>query len=224
MQAHASTLVTVGIPALAVLVIALGMWAVRASAPAALGRVLLSTLAWLLCFGGLAASGVLARFDLRPPPAALMMAATLVAGVALGRSRLVGAVAATVPLWGLVLSQAFRLPLELVMHEAALERVMPNALSFSGYNFDVVTGATAIPVALALRAGAPRALAFAWSVLGSACLVVIAAIAIATSPMLAALGPNELNSWVTQLPFVYLPTVLVVFAIAGHFAVFRALR
>jgi hypothetical protein len=224
MQTHVSTLVTFGIPALALAVIALGLNAVRRAAPAALPRASLIVAAWVALFGALAASGLLAQFDRRPPPIVFMMAATIFGGILLGRSALVGRIVQTVPLWALVLAQSFRLPLELVMHQAALERVMPNALSFSGYNFDIVTGATAIVVALALRTGAPRKLAFAWSVLGSACLVAIAVIAIVTSPMLAALGPHEVNTWVARLPFVYLPTVLVTFAIAGHFAVFRALE
>ena len=58
------------------------------------------------------------------------------------------------PLVALIGFQAFRLPLELVMHRAAAAGIMPNVMMFTGYNFDIVTGATALP--LALLPGAPR--------------------------------------------------------------------
>ena len=42
--------------------------------------------------------------------------------------------------------------------------------------------------------------------------------------MVAYFGAHELNGWVTRLPFVWLPSVLVAFALAGHIVVFRKLR
>jgi hypothetical protein len=155
---------------------------------------------------------------------ALLIASTLVAGIWLGFSALAGRLAHALPLYSLVLVQGFRLPLELLMHQAALEHVMPNALSYTGYNFDIVTGASAFIVAFALRRGAPRVIAFVWSFYGCLCLGVIAVIAILSSPMIGYFGPNEVNGWVTRLPFVWLPSVLVAFALAGHIMVFRKLR
>lgn len=127
------------------------------------------------------------------------------------------------PLSALVLAQGFRLPLELVMHRAALEHVMPTALSFSGYNFDIVTGASAFAVAFALRRGASPVFAWSWCCYGSLCLVAIAIIAVFSSPLVMAFGPDQLNTWVTRFPFVWLPTVLVSCAVAGHVVVFRKL-
>jgi hypothetical protein len=54
-------------------------------------------------------------------------------------------------------------------------------------------------------------------------LTVIAGLAVASSPMLQAFGPDHVNSWIAYFPYVWLPTVLVVFAIAGHIVVFRSL-
>ncbi|HTU63725.1 MAG TPA: hypothetical protein VMF89_34915 [Polyangiales bacterium] len=224
MQEQASTWVELGFVVLPIVVVGIGLWAVRRTAP---DRFIVSTAVvtgWMALWGVLAAVGVLGRFELRPPPMAILIACTLAAGFWLGFSGLAGRVADGLPLWALVLVQGFRLPLELLMHQAAVERVMPNVLSYTGYNFDIVTGASAFVVAFALQRGAPRAIAFIWSCYGCLCLLAIAIIAVLSSPMVAYFGPHELNSWVTRLPFVWLPSVLVAFALAGHIVVFRKLR
>ncbi len=66
----------------------------------------------------------------------------------------------------------------------------------------------------------------AWNALGFACLLVIAVIAITTSPILRVFGegPSNVNYWVAYFPFVLLPAACVVFALAGHIVVLRRLR
>ena len=85
------------------------------------------------------------------------------------------------PLATLVGLQAFRLPLELVMHRAATLGIMPAELSYSGYNLDIVTGAGAVrPCAGAARGVAvPRAVVWVWNLWGLWCLAVIAVVAVA---------------------------------------------
>jgi hypothetical protein len=184
---------------------------------------LTGSLLWLGLTGGLAASGVLARFDVRPPPLAFLFAGTLALGIGLGVSRVGGRIAEGLPLHVLVLAQGFRLPLELVMHAAAVEGTMPSVMSYSGYNFDIVTGGSALLVGMLLKRGAPLTLAFAWNALGVVLLSVIIVIAFMSSPIVRAFGDDQLNTWVAYVPFVWLPTILVAAAIAGHIVVWRRL-
>jgi hypothetical protein len=180
---------------------------------------------WMTAWALVARTGALLRFDHRPPPMMLMMAATGAAGIAIGASPL-GARLSRLPLAALVGFQAFRLPLELVMHRAARAGVMPPQMSFEGWNFDVVTGATALVVAALLLAGrAPRWLVVGWNVLGIALLVNIVTIAVASTPVFHAFGtaPGAVNTWVGVAPFVWLPTVFVACAIAGHIVLTRRL-
>jgi hypothetical protein len=177
--------------------------------------------AWAL----VARTGVLLRFDHRPPPMVFLIGATLGAGVAIGASPL-GARLSRLPLAALVGFQAFRLPLELVMDRAARAGVMPVQMSFEGWNFDIVTGGSALVVAALLLAGrAPRALVVAWNVLGAALLANIVAIAVASTPLVHAFGtaPAAVNTWIGTAPFVWLPTVFVSLAIAGHIVLTRRL-
>lgn len=178
--------------------------------------------------GWAAQSGLLRRFDILPPPMAIMIASVFGMAAAVGLSRFGAAVAASVPLSTLIGLQAFRLPLELLMHRAGELGIMPQELSYSGYNFDIVTGAGALVLWAAMRArlSVPAWVVWVWNIWGIACLVVIAIVAITTSPMVRLFGddPRHVNTWVLHLPYVWLPVVLVTIAIAGHVVITRALR
>jgi hypothetical protein len=217
------------LPVLVALVVVVGFaaageWSGR---PGRLVRAGALAAVWLAATALLAATGVLGRFQVRPPPFLLLMAFLLVASVALALSP-AGAHLARLPLFALVSAQAFRLPLELVMHQAAREGVMPTQMSFQGYNFDIVTGALAAVLAIVLWRWprTPRWLVIGWNVLGALLLANVMAIAIASTPVVHAFGtdPAQLNTFVAHWPFVWLPTVLVPVALIGHIVVARRLR
>ena len=101
---------------------------------------------------------------------------------------------------------------------------MPVQMSYSGRNFDIVTGVTAIAVALLVwsrRAG--RGLVSTWNILGLTLLANVVTVAILGTPRFHYFGPEHLNVWVTHPPFVWLPAVMVLAALAGHLMIFRAL-
>jgi hypothetical protein len=211
------TLVVAG-GAVGVLLRAQPAWRTRALAVAA---------GWLGLTTAIALTGVIANFDARPPPFAGILVLTAGAGLAIGLSP-VGRALAALPLWLLVMVQGFRLPLELVMHAAASAGVMPSVMSFDpgarGHNFDIVAGAFALVVGLLLQRGAPRALAIGWLVLATLTLANVLLVAVRATPLLHAYGDDQLNTWVAYWPFVWLPTVHVVLALAGQIVIARALR
>ncbi len=186
------------------------------------GATVVLTVLWVGLTGAAAVSGLLGRFDLRPPPLAALMLATVALGVGLGVSPL-GKRLTSLPWFALVGAQAFRLPLELFMHRAALEGTMPSALSYSGFNFDIVLGASSLVVAWLVRQRERRLLLAGWNVLGTVTLAVIAVIAVLTAPMVKALGETQVNTWVTFVPFVWVPAVCVVVALASHVVAWRKL-
>jgi len=189
-------------------------------------RALVGVAAWMVLTALAAASGVLARFDSRPPPIAGLFLAVFAVSSAIGFTRAGDRLARGLPLTALVGVQGFRLPLELVMHQAARDGLMPAQMSFSGWNFDIVTGATAIALAVLIGAGrAPRALIVAWNALGIALLTGILSLALASTPTIHAFGKDAraVNTFVAYVPFVWLPAVLVVAAIVGHIVITRKL-
>lgn len=177
---------------------------------------------WLLATWEAAASGWIAQFDRRPPPLALVFVAVFSASALLAFGPFGHRLLRAIPMWAIVLTQAFRLPLELVMHQAAVEGVMPVQMSFSGWNFDIITGTTALIVAPILAAGyGGRKLVLAWNILGTLLLINILTIALLSTPVFAAFGPERLNTFVAYPPFIWLPTVMVVCAITGHMIIWR---
>jgi hypothetical protein len=169
----------------------------------------------------LALTGVLQQWERRPPPFLVMVGVCL----ALVTVLVVWCRSLTdLPFAWLIGAQAFRLPLELVMHRAATTGVMPGVMSYSGRNFDIVTGASAIVVAyLAARNQAPRWLLWAWNLMGTALLINVVTVAALATPVFRAFGESQLNTWVAYAPFVWLPGFLVPVAAMGHALVWRKL-
>lgn len=191
-------------------------WAV----PALFGLLL-----WIGGTGALAASGRLADFSAMPPPLMVVMVVTVALTLALAFSRVGTRLATQLPLWMLVGSQAFRFPLELAMHGAADEGVMPRQMTYDGCNLDILTGITALVLGIALYRGTvPPAVVKAWNLMGTLLLLAIMSIAIVSTPVPFRLFLNDPpNVWVTHAPFVWLPTLMVPFALFVHALLWRRL-
>ncbi|MBC7794652.1 MAG: hypothetical protein H7Z43_13185 [Clostridia bacterium] len=223
----ASLVVYAGIIGLA-LAVATGICAmVYRASPKEARRFAVIVAGWASLTLCLALAGVFARVDLRPPPLLLILVGLAIGVPLLARSNIGAALASTSP-WILVGLQSFRLPLELVMHQAAQEGTMPMQMTFGagGLNYDIVTGATAVVLASIMRRrDVPRVLVLAWNVLGSVLLSIVVVVAVASLPIFAAFGTDAaaLNTWVLFAPFVWLPALLVGSAALGHIVLFRAL-
>jgi hypothetical protein len=189
-----------------------------------LATAAVASVAWLAVTGAAARAGIL-RFDTLPPTMLLALVVMVAGTVILSRSRLGIRLSEALPMAALVGWQGFRLPLELLMHRAYTQGIMPVEMSYTGLNFDIVTGATALIVAALLLAGrAPKALVWAWNVMGSALLLNVLVIALLSAPTpLRVFRDGPPNVWVTQFPFVYLPMVMVATALLGHLLIFRKL-
>ncbi len=184
---------------------------------------LVATTVWMLFTWELAARGILRQWDMNPPPFMLLVVSILAIAFFIGFGATGRRLAAGTPLAALVAVQAFRLPLEIAMHQLSLRGIMPAQMSYSGRNFDIVTGASAIVVAALVFWGrGGRRLVAVWNVLGLALLVNVVTVAILSTPRFKYFG-DSVNVFVTYVPFVWLPAVMVLAALAGHLVIFRAL-
>lgn len=181
-------------------------------------RVPLVLAGWLAGVLALAAAGVLARFDAKPPPMMLVLAGSM--GLfAFGTSRpVVGAMLRAAPLTFPVLVQAIRVPIELFLHGLYREGRFPVHLTFEGRNLDILVGLTAPVVAYLVHTGrlGARGLA-AWNVMGLGLLANIVGMALTTMPGPLHLDwPGVSNTVVAEAPFVLLPALLVPVALFAH--------
>ena len=221
----------IAIPVALALTLVTSVWAAwrhsgesRAAAARAAGMMAIGCAAWMGITWALAERGTFREWNRLPPSLVLLIVLIVLIAGRLALGGVGGRLSAHVPLWMLVGIQGFRLPLELVMHQMYERGIMPEQMSYSGRNFDIVTGATALIVAALVAANrGGRLLVALWNVLGLALLANIMVVAIISTPLVAFYGPERLNIWVTYPPFIWLPAVMVLAALTGHLLIFRAL-
>ena len=203
-----------------------GAWRRAGAGGSWLGIPLLILVGWLAVPGALALAGALDRYSPLPAPALVLIGVISIGTVALAFSPVGARFASAVPLAGLVGFQAFRVPVEWLLRRLYGEGVISVEMTYSGRNFDILSGITAAALAIWLRPGrrAPG-LVVAWNLLGLVLLANIIIIAVLSTPVpfrvFTSGPPNLLPS---TFPYVWLPTFLVQAALFGHLVVFRALR
>lgn len=174
----------------------------------------------------LAASGVLDRYAPLPAPALLMVLGVTVLTIGFVASPSGKRVALAIPTAALVGFQAFRVPVELLLHRLALEGVIPEVMTYTGRNFDIVAGVTGGILGLWLiRHEASPLVLHLWNIGSLALLANIVTIAVLSTPVpfqVFTEGPTNLVP--STFPYVWLPTVLVQLALAGHVLVYRRMR
>jgi len=193
----------------------------RRASPGRYHAFSLLLLVWLSITGALASRQAFSDFQRVPPllPICILIALGTVTAIALTTRQ-------GIPLAWLIGYQAFRIPVEIFLHLGYLAGFVPVQMTWGGRNFDVLTGLAAIPIAwLAHRHALPKWAAYVWNIVGFALLLNIMSIAFLSFPTpLRQFHNDPANVFVTQIPFVWLPTILVPAAWFGHIAVFRYLR
>lgn len=173
---------------------------------------------WLVISAAPTLAGLLAPAG--PVPPQLLLIPILLGGMWLALSALGGAITTAVPLFALTGFQAFRFPLEVILHEWGQAGVVPNQLTWSGSNIDVVAGIVALVTIPVVRRW-PRA---GWlpTVVGIVLLANVLRVVVTSLP-----GPlqrfDDVILLPTMFPHVWIATVCVAAAVVGHVIAVRAL-
>ena len=198
----------------------------RADMPATVRTraTLLFVVLYLVGPGALAAAGVLDDYEPVPRPLILILLVTITTFVA-ARSRVGAALVRSYGFALLVGFQAFRIAVELILHALGQQGAIPEVMTYSGSNFDIVSGLSAAVLGLILlRRDLPRSVILGWNVVGLILLAVIVGIAALSTPIPLQRFSAPDNRLPGVFPYVWLPTVLVQLALMGHLLVFRKLR
>ena len=140
---------------------------------------LIAALAWMAATWIAAASGVLRQWDRNPPPFGILVISIVAIAFGMSFSRFGSRLATGIPLSALIFVQAFRFPLELAMHGMYTRGIMPLQMTYTGLNFDIITGIAAIPVAIfSARGTSGRGVVTTWNIVGLALLVNVVTVAI----------------------------------------------
>src|SRR6185312_3123992 len=150
-------------------------------------RPLLAILfAYIAIPGHLARTGALGAWDATPPPALALILGLTALTVLIVFSAVGARLADGIPLAAIVLLQSFRIAVEWLLHRLYLAGSVPVQMTWSGRNFDIVSGVTGLVLGLVLLRGVrvSRAVVLGWNVLGLALLANIVVIAVLATPAL----------------------------------------
>lgn len=187
-------------------------------------RIGVGLLVWLAVVSIVVASGIMERN--LPLGVALFFGVGNLVGVAFALSPMGRAIATQVPIAHLIVFQAFRLPLELVLHSWAAQGTIPETMTWSGSNLDVLTGILALiaaPLVLNLRGEMQWTIAWCFNITGLALLLNVGRVAVMSSPMPFAWQVDPPLALALHLPYAWIGPVCVAGALAGHIVLTRAL-
>ena len=160
------------------------------------------------------------------PPGLLGFFLIAVGGaVGLALSPLGTRMANQIPLVALVGFQTFRLPLELVLHAWAETGTIPGQMTYTGHNFDILTGSSAAAIlAWASTSGhVPQWLLIGFNALGSALLLAVMTIVVLSSPLPIKQYPGDPIILAFYLPYAWILPVCVAGAMCGHLVLWRSI-
>ena len=182
--------------------------------------------AWLAVQAALSINGFFDDFSTIPPKIVLVPLTGIFISLLIAFSKWFTDLLKIIPPQWLVYFQSFRILVELLLWLACIEGLVPQQMTFEGYNFDVVSGILALPVgwALAKHKSYARGIAIVYNIVGLLLLFNIVTIAVLSMPTPFRQFTNEpANTIVANFPFIYLPGVLVVLAFAFHIFSLRQL-
>jgi hypothetical protein len=141
-------------------------------------------------------------------------------GIVLGLSPVGRWWATGLPLWTFVAFQGFRLPLEIVLHWWVEDGTIPATMTWSGSNFDIVSGIVAI---VAAPWANRRAIAWCANIVGIVLLANVARVALFSLPVPFGWNVSPPLMLAMHLPYAWIVPICVAGALCGHIVLTRAL-
>lgn len=174
---------------------------------------------WLGTLSLVVTSGRLSSLPLSGLP--LFFGPIVLIWTGLGLSPVGRRLATHIPLVALVAFQGFRLPLELVLHSWSSQGTIPVTMTWTGQNWDIVSGITALVCAPFVQRH--RAAAWVANLVGFALLINVMRVALFSSPVSFGWGTQPPLLLAFHLPYTLIGPVCVGGALFGHLVLTRAL-
>lgn len=173
--------------------------------------------AWFVFISTLAALGVFVDFTAIPPKLPFALVLPIFILIFILRSKNLDSILSQIPPQWFLNIQFFRFFVEILLWFLFLDHVLPERMTFEGYNWDIIAGVTG-PLFAYICFGNQQHkkwLAIIWNILGLLLLLNIVSIALMTMPTPLQVFQED-NTIVGTFPIVLLPTILVPIAYYMH--------
>ncbi|MBK6627616.1 MAG: hypothetical protein IPJ87_10610 [Flavobacteriales bacterium] len=169
----------------------------------------------------LAAHGVHADAMVFPPPQMALLAPVLLSLIVCtllpaGRRWMRG-----LPLFALTAIHVLRIPVELVLHQGFEEGLLPQDMTYAGFNFDIYSGISAVLLLPWLRSSRPpsRGVLIGWNIFCLVLLAIVVSTAVLSIPSsVQRINFDRPNVLLIAPPWILLPAVLVPAVLWSHVA------
>lgn len=122
----------------------------------------------------------------------------------------------------LLLMNAVRIPVELVLYWLFIQKAVPQIMTFEGNNLDILSGITAPLTWYLTRKQKNQTLLLVWNMACLALLVNIVTIAVLAAPFdFQQIAFDQPNIGVLYFPFVWLPCCIVPLVLLSHLTMIR---
>jgi hypothetical protein len=189
-------------------------------------RTLIGVSIWVIGMSALALSGFFKDFAPMPPRIVFILVLAIPILIVIANSKsFTDLLRVTPPHW-LVFMQSFRIVVEILLFIAYGRQLLPVQMTFEGYNYDILSGLLAIPAGWLMMKYPykARSIGLIYNTLGILLLINILTIAVLSMPTQIRYFTNDpANTIVGEFPFIYLPAILVITALALHIFSIRQL-
>jgi hypothetical protein len=163
---------------------------------------------------------------LRPPGIVYVaFPAVLFVLLVLARSGAGASIASAFPLWVIIGMQAFRIGVELLLHQLSVDGLAPRVVTYRGGNLDILIGLSAPLIAwISTRGRSGERLALGWNVVGLLTLANAITLSALTAPGLNLIHGEVPDVAIGVFPFTYIAGFFAPLAMALHALSIRSLR
>jgi hypothetical protein len=126
----------------------------------------------------------------------------------------------------MTLLHVVRIPVEIALYLLAASKFIPELMTFEGYNFDILSGISAIVIYyfVFIKQIGGKSILLIWNILCLVLVIIIVVLAILSAPTpFQALAFEQPNIAIAYFPFVWLPSIVVPIVLISHLAAIRQL-
>jgi len=124
------------------------------------------------------------------------------------------------------LLHAVRLPVELVLHQLFIFKLIPELMTYEGYNFDIIMGISSLFLGFLLfKKNIPTRLLMVWNTIGLVMILAILFMGILSSELpIQLFAFDQPNTALLYFPYILLPATIVPLVIWTHISDLIVLR